>query len=123
VHFENAQPILRVADMQRALDFYVGQLGFENADWGNGDFTCVTRDRAAICLCRGRQGPEPGHGGASSGCWVWIGVSDARALHDQLQSRGVRITMPPTHFLWAVEFNVQDPDGNTLRIGSDPDQA
>lgn len=119
VDFEGANPILRVAEMRRALDFYVGQLGFVNAEWGDGDFTFVTRGRAAIYLCRGGQGPEPGHGGV----WVWIGVGDAQSLHDQLLARGVRITRPPTRFPWALEFHAQDPDGNTLRFGSNPDEA
>lgn len=112
VQFENAQPILRVDDMQRALDFYVGKLEFKNAPWRSEDFTCVSRDGAVIYLCQRGQG----HGRA----WVWIGVEDAKALHDQLQSRGVRIIMPLTNYSWALEFHAEDPDGNVLRFGSDP---
>jgi catechol 2,3-dioxygenase-like lactoylglutathione lyase family enzyme len=33
VHFEHANPILRVADMGRALRYYTEVLGFANADW------------------------------------------------------------------------------------------
>ena len=81
VYFENSAPILRVEDMQRSLHFYVDQLGFKNADWGGDDFTSVNRDRAGIYLCRGDQG--------RGGAWVWIGVEDARRLHDELKARGV----------------------------------
>jgi len=112
VHFENSQPILRVEDMKTALDFYVGKLGFRNAEWGMDGFTSVNRDSAGIYLCQGGQG--------RGGAWVWIGVEDAGTLHDQYQAAGVKIVMPPTNFPWAFEFHVEDPDGNTLRFGSEP---
>jgi len=112
VYFENSQPILRVEDMQRSLRFYVDQLGFRNADWGGADFTSVNRDRAGIYLCRGDQG--------RGGAWVWIGVEDAARLHEELKARGVSIRMAPRNFPWALEFHVEDPDGNVLRFGSEP---
>jgi len=51
VRFEGSQAILRVDDMEPALRFYVDVLGFENASWGIGDFTSISRDGAAIYLC------------------------------------------------------------------------
>jgi len=112
IYFENSQPILRVEDMQRSLHFYVDQLWFKNADWGGDDFTSVNRDRAGIYLCRGDQG--------RGGAWVWIGVEDACRLHDELKARGVAIRAPLTNRPWALEFQVEDPDGNVLRFGSEP---
>jgi predicted enzyme related to lactoylglutathione lyase len=111
VHFENAQAILRVEDMERSLRFYVDQLGFNNASWGKDDFTSVNRDGAGIYLCRGGQG--------RGGAWVWVGVEDAGKLHEELKARGVPILIPPTKYPWALEFHVQDPDGNVLRFGSE----
>lgn len=113
VHFERSQPILRVEDMQRALHFYLGKLGFKKAEWSTNDFAMVERDGASMYLCRGAQG----HGGA----WVWLGVGDARTLHDQLKAAGVKIVMPLTKQPWALEFQVADPDGNVLRLGSEPE--
>ena len=112
VCFENAQAILRVENMENSLRFYVDQLGFKNAPWGNDDFTSVNRDDAGIYLCRGAQG--------RGGAWVWVGVDDAEKLHEELKARGVPILMPPTNYPWALEFRVQDPDGNILRFGSEP---
>ena len=111
-YFENSQPILRVEDMKTAVAFYVDKLGFQNASWGTEDFTSVTRDRAGIYLCRGGQG--------RGGAWVGLGVEDANRLHDELVARGVAIRMPLTNFNWALEFQVEDPDGNVLRFGSEP---
>lgn len=85
--FECANPILCVVDMARSVDYYVGVLGFRNAPWGNADFTCVTRDDAAIYLARGEQG-QPG-------TWVWIGVEDVGALHESYKGRGAHILHPP----------------------------
>jgi predicted enzyme related to lactoylglutathione lyase len=105
-------PVLRVENMEASLRFYVDLLGFRNAEWGNDDFTSVNNGRTGIYLCRGSQG----HGGA----WVWIGVEDAAKLYETYKARGVPILMQPTNFPWALEIRVVDPDGNVLRLGSEP---
>ena len=112
VYFEGSTPILRVEDMKAALAFYVDRLGFQNVSWGTENFTSVNRDRAGIYLCRGGQG--------QGGAWVWVGVEDATRLHHEFVARGVAIRMPLTNFIWALEFHVEDPDGNVLRFGSEP---
>ena len=112
VRFEGSQPILRVESMQASLRFYVDALGFENVSWGTDDFTSVSRDQAAVYLCRGGQG--------RGGAWVWIGVEDAEKLHEELKARGVTIRLPPTNYPWALEMQIEDPDGNVLRLGSEP---
>jgi predicted enzyme related to lactoylglutathione lyase len=112
VYFENSQPILRVEDMRKSLHFYVDQLGFKNVSWGDDNFTSVSRDRAAIYLCRGGQGHVGG--------WIWIGVEDVEKLEAECKTQGVKIRMPPTNFPWALEMHVDDPDGNVIRFGSDP---
>jgi predicted enzyme related to lactoylglutathione lyase len=114
-HFENSQPILRVEDMKRAVEFYVGKLGFANANWGNDEFTSVNRDEAGIYLCRAGQGLGK--------AWVWIGVEDVMRLREEIVSRGVKLRMEPTNYSWAKEIHVEDPDGNVLRFASEPDAA
>lgn len=39
-----------------------------------------------------------------------------------LRNVGARIRNPPNNFEWAVEMQVEDLDGNVLRIGSDPEK-
>jgi predicted enzyme related to lactoylglutathione lyase len=109
--FEGSTPILNVADMTVSLRYYVDVLGFKNADWGSEEFTCVNRDRAGIYLCRGGQG-QPG-------TWVWIGVEDVEALHEEYKASGAKIRHPPQNYPWALEMKVDDPDGHVLRFGSD----
>jgi predicted enzyme related to lactoylglutathione lyase len=111
--FEAISPILRVEDIRRALDFYCGILGFNNSDWSDDQFTGINSGGQSIYLCRGGQG--------RGGAWVWIGCDNARELHARLKARGVKILLEPTNFLWALEFQVEDPDGNVLRFGSEPE--
>jgi len=108
--FGGVTPILRVNDLAVSLDFYTSALGFTN-DWGSIDgFASVSRDRCHLFLCEHDQG----HGGS----WIFIGVDDVEVLFVQLKERGVSIRHPPTNYDWAREMQVQDPDGNILRIGS-----
>jgi len=111
---ENVTPILTVKDMSRSLAFYVGILGFKNAEWGNDNFTVINRDNTGLYLCKGGQGVP--------GTWIWIGFDgDIFSLHQKLKDEGVSIKLPPTNFSWACEMQVEDPDGHVLRFGTDPD--
>jgi catechol 2,3-dioxygenase-like lactoylglutathione lyase family enzyme len=113
VRFECIDPILRVSEMARSVAYYVDVLGFTNAAWGTDEFTHVGRDGRGIYLCREGQG--------RGGAWVWIGVSDVRALHALYRERGAVIRSEPANLPWALEMQVEDPDGNVLRFGSDPE--
>jgi catechol 2,3-dioxygenase-like lactoylglutathione lyase family enzyme len=111
--FENADPILRVEDMAAALRFYVDILGFNNAPWGDEIFTNVARDQASVYLCCGAQG--------RGGAWVWMGVEDVRVVRAHLAAHNWPVVMEPTNFPWALEIHVEDPDGNMIRFGSEPE--
>ena len=96
--FEHAAPILRVINLSDSVRYYVEVLGFANAEWANDDFTCVTRDGASIYLSEGSQG--------QTGTWVWVGVDDVAALHDEYCRSGATIMQPPKSFPWALEMKV-----------------
>jgi len=110
--FEHADPILSVSNMAASVRYYVEVLGFKNAAWGSDDFSAVSRDNACIYLCRGGQG--------NPGTWVWVGVEDAAALHREYQQTGASIRRGLQNQPWALEFQVEDPDGHVLRFGSEP---
>jgi len=65
-----------------------------------------------IYLCWRNQG--------RGAAWVWVGVEDVEKLHEELKARGVPIRLPPTNYPWALEMQIEDPDGNVLRFGSEP---
>jgi uncharacterized glyoxalase superfamily protein PhnB len=111
VTFEGVTPILRVRNLSASIEYYVQQLGFK-IDWQQAIFASVSRGRCHIFLSQGDQGYP--------GAWVWIGVEDADALLNEYKTKGARIRHPPTNYAWAYEMQVEDLDGNILRLGSDP---
>ena len=111
ITFGRCTPILRIADLDTSLAYYTGVLGF-HLEWRDRGFAQVTRDEATLMLSQGDQGHP--------GCWVYVGVSDADALHAELQSRGALVRHPPSNYPWgARELHVTDPDGHVLRFGSE----
>jgi hypothetical protein len=46
-------------------------------------------------------------------------VADVCALNDEFVARGAKVRFPPTIFEWAFEMQVEDLDGNVLRLASD----
>jgi predicted enzyme related to lactoylglutathione lyase len=108
--FEGAQPILQVSNLQASVDYYVTTLGFKV------DFieiiASVSRGRCVLFLVEGDQGHP--------GTWVWVGVSDVDSVYEEYRRSGAKIRQPPTNFPWACEMQVEDPDGNVLRLGSEP---
>lgn len=111
VEFEGGNPIFRVGSLSASIDYYVRRLGFK-FDWGSSGFACVSRGRFRLFLCEGDQGHP--------GSWAWIGVDDAEALWKEYRAAGARVRHPPTNYEWAYEMQVEDPDGNVLRLGSEP---
>jgi uncharacterized glyoxalase superfamily protein PhnB len=111
VEFGSITPILRVADLESSLEYYVRALGFA-VDWRDGSVASVRRGKASLMLCEGDQG--------QSGTWMWLAVSDADAVYEELRSRGASIRHPPTNYPWGSrELHISDPDGHVLRLGSD----
>jgi predicted lactoylglutathione lyase len=108
--FEGVNPILRVTDLSASLDYYVAQLGFK-IDWQGPFFASVSRGKCHIFLSVGDQG--------HLGSWVWIGVEDADALFREYQASGARVRNPPSNYEWAYEMQIEDLDGNVLRLGSE----
>jgi predicted enzyme related to lactoylglutathione lyase len=110
VVFEGVSPILRVADVAASIDHYVRILGFK-VDWQGPQFASVSRGKCHIFLSEGDQG--------HAGNWVWIGVDDCEALLHEYRQTGAKIRHKPTNYFWGYEMQVEDPDGNILRMGSD----
>ena len=107
--FEGSQPILRVSDLEASVRYYVDVLGFRIGF--HEAIASVSRGRCALFLVEGDQG--------NPGSWVWVGVSDVDLVHAEYLRSGARIRQPPTNFPWACEMQVEDLDGNVLRVGSE----
>jgi catechol 2,3-dioxygenase-like lactoylglutathione lyase family enzyme len=112
--FGSPLPVFRVKNVDASIAYYLDALGFE-LRWRAGEgFACVARDKCSIFLTNDNQ--------SRPGMWVWMGGQDVRALHRHCVTSGAKIRNPPNNFEWALEMQVEDLDGNVLRIGSDPEK-
>ena len=109
--FGGVNPIFRVNNVAASTGYYVNVLGFK-VNFQTPGFASVSRDRCNIFLVEGDQGHP--------GTWVWIGTGNVEVLCAQLRAQGAKIRHEPTNYPWALEMQVEDLDGNVLRIGSEP---
>ena len=113
VTFGRSTPIFRVADLDTSLAYYTGVLGFE-LDWRERGFAQVRRGEAPLMLGHGEQGHV--------GSWAYVGVSDADALHAELQHRGAIVRHPPTNYPWGArelqaDVHVTETDERRFGVG------
>jgi catechol 2,3-dioxygenase-like lactoylglutathione lyase family enzyme len=108
--FGPATPVLRVSNIEKAIEYYSAKLGF-SLIWRSSIFANVTRGNCQIFLAQGDQG--------EGRAWCWIGVPDVEVLHQEYVASGAKIRNPPANYEWALEMQVEDLDGNILRMGSD----
>jgi catechol 2,3-dioxygenase-like lactoylglutathione lyase family enzyme len=123
-----------VLDKDEALDFYVNKLGLEKGnDVRQGDYRWLTirvpggkgSEATEVSL---EQPGAPLHDEATAasirelitkgalGGLVFI-TDDARALYDDLRSRGVTdFTQEPTDHFYGTDMGLRDPFGNPIRI-------
>lgn len=114
-----------VTDQDRALEFYVGALGFEkrmDATFGGGRrWIEVAPSGSSTTIALAPLGP-----GATAGVDTGIRLvtSDAEADHADLHARGVDTDPKVLHFEGAPPmFSLRDPDGNVLFVVEIVEQA
>ncbi len=114
--FKQVSPTLQVRDMQRALAFFEGSLGFRCAFKVQDElhpeipYAIVERDQVRIHL----QLSDEAAG--LSACYVT--VDDADALYVELQKANVPVKRAIEDSSYGMrDFNIADVDGNTLGFG------
>ena len=106
----DVRPVFFVSDVERALDFYVGQLGFAEtnryAEEGAVLVGGVARDGCPLLLsCQWPQ--KNGHGRY----WIMLDVPTYAEFRADLEAKGVALQ----DGFWGFDtMIVQDPDGNEL---------
>ncbi|HUJ55814.1 MAG TPA: VOC family protein [Gaiellaceae bacterium] len=112
--------VVTVADTDRALDFYVGTLGFEkvvDAPMGPGQRwveVAVAGTPTTIAIAPPPQGREAG--GSQTG--IILDTTDLDADHAALKAAGADVDDEVTRFGGPVPpmFWLRDPDGNSLTV-------
>lgn len=116
VRFGRAAPTVQVADLDRALEFYVGVLGFEKV-FENGHpvgFVILERDGAEIHLDLDRTHR------AGTRNRLHLIVDDADALYEHLLANDVRVVKGIRDADYGMRtFVMADPDGNRIDVGQD----
>jgi catechol 2,3-dioxygenase-like lactoylglutathione lyase family enzyme len=112
-------PILRIFDVAKAKEFYLGYLGFR-ADWehrfepGLPLYLQVSRDGCVLHL-------SEHYGDASPGATVFLRVTGIEALQQELNGKNYAYQRPGIeHAPWnARVMQLTDPFGNRLRFNED----
>jgi uncharacterized glyoxalase superfamily protein PhnB len=111
-----AVPILRIFDLEKAREFYVGFLGFQ-VDWEHRfDDTAprylqISRDGLVLHL-------SEHHGDACPGSTVLVQTTGLEAYHLEITAKGYRFMRPGVETApWSARvMEVTDPFGNRLRF-------
>jgi len=108
--------------MRRSLSFFEGSLGFRCTFKVHDDlhpeipYAIIKRDHVEIHL-QLREGAA-----GSSSCYIT--VDDADFVWQEVQKAGVRVLRPIENSSYGMrDFNVADPDGNSLGFGQPIDRG
>jgi hypothetical protein len=115
ISFEQAIPIVRIFDVAKAHEFYLGFLGFK-VDWEHrfGEtsplYTQISRGELKLHL-------SEHSGDASPGGNMVVNLRGVRALHGELIKKNYRYMRPGLEDVeWGLEVTVIDPFGNRIRF-------
>lgn len=116
-------PLLRIFDVAKAHDFYVGFLGFE-VDWEHRfDDTAPLYQQVSRAGCVLHLTEH--HGDCTPGSTVFVRVVGLDGYHAELMAKGYGFMKPTVEDMpWgARQMEVIDPFGNRLRFNEDVDES
>jgi len=114
---------INVADVERAVAFYTGTLGWEisnDVEMGPGMRWVTVRPvgkQTQFVLAKGFGGEEPAKVGDFSG--VILEVPDVGATHAELSAKGVKFGEEPVKHPWGWWAMFEDSEGNGFGLHSD----
>jgi catechol 2,3-dioxygenase-like lactoylglutathione lyase family enzyme len=112
VDCEQHHPVLSVADVLAAADFYTKKLGFTlGFTWGDPpDIVGMNLGDVSIHLSQGAPSP--------SECSVYFVVGNADDLYEFHRANGVEIVEMPADRPWGLrDYRIRDLDGYELKFG------
>jgi catechol 2,3-dioxygenase-like lactoylglutathione lyase family enzyme len=119
IEFQKTIPILRIFDLNKAKEFYVGFLGFR-VDWEH-HFedtppAYIQVSRAGLTLHLSEH-----HGDCCPGSTVFVWMTGIQDFHREITGKGYKYLRPgiETTFYDAKCVEVIDPFGNRIRFNED----
>ncbi len=119
IRFEQAVPIVRIFDVSKAHEFYLGFLGF-NVDWEHRFhpnaplYTQVSRGGLRLHLSEHAGDATPGGN-------MVVYMAGIRAFHAELLAKNSRFMRPGLEEQeWGLEVQVIDPFNNHMRFMEQP---
>jgi len=98
------RPVLFVSDVERALHFYIAQLGFKK-QWHKGSVCQVNRGECEIILCKESERRDRAR------LFVELTPEGLAELRREISERSV----PVQKVWWGYDvIRIDDPDGNEL---------
>jgi uncharacterized glyoxalase superfamily protein PhnB len=120
--FPGAVPEIPVSDIDAALEYYHGRLGFI-VDWGDPGGAGIAGISQGNCRLFLTNAAFREHYGNSGPVLIWLNLNskeEVDALHHLWRANQARILSPPESKSWGLhEFTATDPDGNLLRVFHD----
>ncbi len=119
VEFQKTIPILRIFDVAKAKEFYVGFLGLA-VDWEHrfeeNTPAYLQVSRAGLVLHLSEH-----HGDACPGSTVFVWMTGIEEFHREITSKGYKYLRPgiETTFYNSRSVEVIDPFGNRIRFNED----
>lgn len=116
--FPAAVPEIPVSDMNSALAYYEGRLGF-NIDWGgaNGGIAGISKGHCRMFLTDNNFRK---HHGNASPVMIWLNLDskeEVDELYEIWSAGGGKMISPPESQPWNLhEFTASDLDGNLFRV-------
>jgi uncharacterized glyoxalase superfamily protein PhnB len=112
--FSSVMQVLRVTDMQRAIDWYTKVIGlallWRSADDGGGENCMLQSGPVTLMLSTGTHlGGKPAFTGT-----LYFNMRDVAAFHDGIKDRAEFVWPLQKMDYGTVEFGIRDPDGYTL---------
>jgi uncharacterized glyoxalase superfamily protein PhnB len=120
--FTAITPVLKVADMQRAVAFYTQVLGFDvrwqAANDGGGENCMLAVGAVSVLLSTGSHlGEKPQFSGT-----LYFAMSDVRNFFEKVRHEAEVVWPLEVMEYGQTEFGIRDPDGYTLAFAEAGDK-
>jgi predicted enzyme related to lactoylglutathione lyase len=107
-------PQLQVADIERSIEFYTEQLGFELEFRYEDFYAGISKDSYSIHLKMADKPMEQKQQDDHAPLEIMFSVDHIHNWYNELLNQSVRVIQPLRQMPYGNEFYISDPDGNVI---------